>query len=243
VSIGGFEGSVRRMANRLGVDVHRHRPERSEHARLAAMLAHHAVDLVLDVGANVGQFAGSLRDAGYKGRLVSFEPLSTAHAELLRRSRADSQWEIAPRAAIGDREGEIELHIAGNSASSSVLDMLDSHRDAAPESTYRGVERVRVARLDTLAGGYLQPETVPFLKVDVQGYESQVLDGADKILARLRGLQIELSFVPLYAGQRLFDAMTETLRALGFRIWAVWPGLCDARSGRMLQVDAVLFRD
>jgi hypothetical protein len=121
--------------------------------------------------------------------------------------------------------------------------MLDSHREAVPESAYVGSEPVRLARLDTLALGYLRPETVPFLKIDVQGYENEVLDGATEVLARARGLQLELSFVPLYSGQRLFEGITETLRALGFAIWAVWPGFCDPRSGRMLQVDAVLFRD
>jgi FkbM family methyltransferase len=207
------------------------------------MLRNRSVDLVLDVGANHGQFARSLRNAGYEGRLVSFEPLSKAHAELMRVSRGDARWEVAPRAAVGDHEGETRINIAGNSLSSSVLDMLDSHRDAEPESAYVGSEPVRLARLDTLALGYLHPETVPFLKIDVQGYEDQVLSGATEVLARAQGLQLELSFVPLYSGQRLFDELTETLRALGFAIWAVSPGFCDPRSGRMLQVDAVLFRD
>jgi FkbM family methyltransferase len=207
------------------------------------MLRNRSVDLVLDVGANHGQFARSLRNAGYEGRLVSFEPLSKAHAELMRVSRGDARWEVAPRAAVGDHEGETRINIAGNSLSSSVLDMLDSHRDAEPESAYVGSEPVRLARLDTLALGYLHPETVPFLKIDVQGYEDQVLSGATEVLARAQGLQLELSFVPLYSGQRLFDELTGTLRALGFAIWAVSPGFCDPRSGRMLQVDAVLFRD
>jgi FkbM family methyltransferase len=240
VNLRTVEGRVRRIANFLGVDIRRHR---SQHAHLLTMLTNRRVDLVLDVGANCGQFARSLRNAGYEGRLVSFEALSTAHAELLRVSRGDARWEIAPRAAVGDHEGETRINIAGNSLSSSVLGMLDSHREAVPESAYVGSEPVRLARLDTLALGYLQPETVPFLKIDVQGYESQVLNGATEVLARAQGLQLELSFVPLYSGQRLFDGLTETLRALGFAIWAVWPGFCDPRSGRMLQVDAVLFRD
>lgn len=243
MSVDDLQSLIRRAANHLGIDIHRHRPEASEAGRLSAMLENHGIDLVLDVGANTGQFARALRAAGYKDRLVSFEPLSAAHAQLLRASRQDALWEVAPRAAIGDHEGEVEMHIASNSVSSSVLAMLDSHATAAPGSPYVGSERVRASRLDTIARDYLQPGTIPFLKIDTQGYEDRVLNGAPDLLVKIRGLQLELSFIPLYEGQQLFDALVERLRALGFSIWAIWPGFCDPHSGRMLQVDAIFFRD
>lgn len=234
---------LRRAANSIGIDIHRHRPETSEAGRLATMLSYHAVDLVLDVGANTGQFARSLRGAGYKGPIVSFEPLSTAHAQLFRASRDDALWEVAPRAAIGDHEGEVEMHVSGNSVSSSALAMLDTHAEAAPSSVYVGKERVRLTCLDTIARAYLQADRVPFIKIDTQGYEDRVLDGATELLTLSKGLQLELSFLPLYEGQRLFDEMMGRLRALGFSIWAISPGFCDPISGRILQVDATLFRD
>lgn len=243
MNTGVLEGLIRRTANRLGVDIHRHRPEVFGPGRLTAMLASHGVDLVFDVGANTGQFAQSLRQAGYKGRLVSFEPLPSAHTQLLLAAQGDARWEVAPRTAIGDHEGEIEMHIAGNSVSSSALNMLNIHAKAAPGSGYVGNERVRLSRLDTLARGYLQPGTVPFLKIDTQGYEDRVLDGATELLGRVSGLQLELSLVTLYEGQQLFDTLVERLRALGFSIWTIWPGFCDPDSGRMLQVDATFFRD
>lgn len=238
-----LERLIRKTANRIGIDIRRHRSQTPESVRLAAMLASHGVDLVFDIGANIGQFSQSLRAAGYKGQLVSFEPLSIAHAQLLRVSQGDVQWEIAPQVAVGAREGEIDIHVSGNSVSSSALEMLDSHSKAAPGSAYVGSERVRLSRLDTLALDYMRPNTVPFIKIDTQGYEDQVLAGATNLLDRVSGLQLELSFVPLYEGQQLFDALVERLRALGFSIWAIWPGLCDPRSGRMLQVDAIFFRN
>lgn len=238
-----FDMILQRIIRSAGLDLYRYRPERSPPARLSAMLAKHGVDLVFDVGANIGQFSQSLRAAGYSGRLVSFEPLSTAHAQLLRVSQGDVQWEVAPRVAIGEHEGEIDIHVAGNSFSSSALEMLDSHSKAAPGSAYVGSERVRLSRLDTLAPDYLRPDTVPFIKIDTQGYEDKVLNGATDLLGRVSGLQLELSFVPLYEGQQLFDPLVERLRALGFSIWAIWPGICDPRSGRMLQVDAIFFRN
>lgn len=238
-----LEQSLQRVVRSAGFDLRRHRPEASPEGRLASMLSGHAVDLVFDVGANTGQFAHSLRQSGYLGRMVSFEPLSTAHARLLQASRGDARWDIAPRAAIGDREGEIDIHVSDNSVSSSVLGMLDSHASAAPGSAYVKSERVRLSRLDTMARAYLVDDTVSFLKIDTQGYEDRVLDGAACLLGQVSGLQLELSFVPLYEDQKLFDALLERLRALGFSIWAVWPGFHDPRSGRMLQVDAVFFRD
>ena len=236
-----LERLIRRTANRFGIDIHRYRPGESLHGRLSAMLEHYGVDLLFDVGANVGQFAHSIRRAGFQGKLVSFEPLSSAHAELLRMSRHDSGWEVAPRIAIGAHEGEVEIKISRNSFSSSVLSMLPAHLNAAPESVYTGTERVRLSQLDTAARDYVQTRQVPFVKIDTQGYEDRVLDGATEILDRAVGLHLELSFVPLYEGQALFDEMVERLLGAGFRLWGIWPGIHDPDSGRMLQVDATFF--
>jgi FkbM family methyltransferase len=197
------------------------------------MLAHHGVNLVLDVGANVGQFASGLRRAGYAGRLLSFEPLAEAHDKLLAAARGDAHWDIAPRMAIGEHEGEIEIHVAGNTVSSSVLEMLDSHSDSAPASNYVASERVRITTLDTIVRNALGANVVPFLKIDTQGYEDKVLNGARDVLAGARGLQLELSFVPLYDGQQLFEPWMERLRALGFSVWGIWPGFCDPATGLM----------
>lgn len=238
-----IEKLIRRAANRFGIDIRRHDRRATSTGRLCQMLANQDVNLVLDVGANVGQFAQSLRDSGYAGKIVSFEPLAIAHAELLRRSRNDHAWEIAPPLAIGDHNGEIAINVSGNSVSSSLLNMLDAHASAAPGSTYTGEQKTRIARLDTLITEHLKPETVSFLKVDTQGYEDRVLDGAGEFLDQVRGLQLELSFVPLYQGQKLFDELVERLRTIGFSMWAIWPGFHDPRSGRMLQVDATFFRN
>lgn len=237
------ERHLRNIARSVGLDIHRYRKNDSQEGRLATMLATHSVNLVLDVGANAGQFAQTLRRSGYAGQIVSFEPLSTAYMELQQASRKDRMWEIAPRAAIGDRDGDIDIHISGNSVSSSVLGMIDLHASAAPSSKYVGVERAPLRRLDAIARDYLSADAISFLKIDTQGYEDRVLDGAAGLLDRIVGIQVELSFLPLYEGQKLFDALLDRIRAMGFSIWAIWPGFYDSRSGRLLQVDAVLFRN
>ena len=114
--------------------------EKSESARFLTMLSYHKVNTIFDIGANDGQFGINLRDFGYKGKIVSFEPLTEAREKLLNISKNDRHWEVAPQAAIGEENGEIEIHISGNSESSSILNMLDSHIEAAPSSKYIGKE-------------------------------------------------------------------------------------------------------
>ena len=226
----------------LGYDLRRFHPGSSDSAQLRAMLLSHEINLVLDVGANTGQFGTMLRRLGYRGRIVSFEPLSTEREQLMKARKNDPLWEIAPRAAIGSEDGEIDIHIAANSSSSSALNMLDAHSSAAPQSRYIGSERVRMHRLDSLAPGFLRQDSVVFLKIDTQGYEDRVLKGAEETLGRTTGLQLELSLVPLYEGQRLFDELIEQVKAAGFELWSLSPVLLDPQTGRLLQVDATFFR-
>lgn len=211
-------------------------------SQLVSSLRKFDIDLILDVGANIGQFASEIRHCGYAGRIVSFEPLSQAHGELLLSSASDSMWEAYPRCALGDHNDKVEINIAGNSFSSSILPMLDSHRSASPESAYEGKEIVPIKTLDAVAGKYLKDAQAPFLKIDTQGYEWHVLDGALSTLPKLRGIQMELSLVPLYEGQRLWLECIERVEAEGFLLWALQPVFVDPATGRTLQWDGLFFR-
>lgn len=237
-----IERGLRRALQRLGLDVRRHRPQATPTGRLTSMLQAHGVQVVFDVGANTGQFALELRAGGYAGRIVSFEPLAAAHAVLSRRAAGDPLWMAAQRGALGASEGELVLHVAGNSVSSSALPMLALHRDAAPGSATVANERVPMSTLDRVAPAFLAPGEVAFLKIDTQGYEDRVLSGAGATLHAVAGIQLELSLVPLYDGQLDYEAMGAQVRELGYVPWAIWPGFCDPRDGRMLQVDVVYFR-
>lgn len=233
---------VRNRLRSAGWDLKRYDPHSSDAWRLVRQLGFHQIDVVLDVGANTGQFAGSLRNAGFKGRIVSFEPSTAAHAALLRQAQGDPNWVIAPRTAIGDHDGTIRLNLAGNSVSSSVLPMLPLHGKAAPESQYIGSESVVLRTLDSLSAEFVHKSERIFLKIDVQGFESKVLQGAAQFLPMVSGLQLEMSLVPLYQGELLYHPMLHQIQALGFELWSVVPGFFDPESCRLLQFDAVLFR-
>ncbi len=233
---------IKKTFRLLGMDLHRYTPELSAMARLEKLLLHHNISLVLDVGANAGQYASSLRDIGYRGRIVSFEPLSSAHERLTARSKNDPAWEIAPRMAIGNIDGETTINVSKNSLSSSVLDILDAHVRAAPDSAYVASEIVKMSRLDSIAPAYIGVEDSVYLKMDVQGFEMRVLEGAAGILQRIKGIQMELSLTPLYRGETLFDDMLHHMEHLGYDIFSLAPGFTDAKTGRLLQIDGIFFR-
>lgn len=201
------------------------------------------VNVVLDVGANSGQFGAALRRAGYRGRIVSFEPLSEPFALLQRKAAKDSLWDCH-QFALGDAEQTITINVAGNAgASSSVLPMLKAHQDAFPPANYVGTQEVLIHRLDSLTSEYLKPTDVIFLKIDVQGFEKDVLAGAKEIVNnKCVGMQLELSFLPLYQGDMLIHEALEYVYSLGFRMTGFLPGFTDPRNGRMLQADGIFFR-
>jgi len=234
--------TIRRIIQRLGYDVTRYRPDLSEKAQLTRLLQVHQVSAVLDVGANIGEYGQLLREGGYRGQIVSFEPLSAAHKELCRISAGDAYWSIAPRGAVGSTNGQAVINVAGNSKSSSILDMLPAHVRSAPTSRYVAEETVELARLDVMALQYLKADSSVFLKIDTQGYEKEVLEGATGILDRIIGLQLEMTLVPLYAHQPLFEEMLSYVKTFGFEINALFRGFVDPETGRALQFDVVFFR-
>jgi FkbM family methyltransferase len=233
---------IKRGLAALGYEVRRLSVHTSPGVQLNRLITHLGIDLVLDVGANTGQYAQELRAQRYAGAIVSFEPLATAHARLLEAARRDPRWRVAPRMALGSRTAEVTLNVAGNSLSSSVLRMLPAHEQAAPGSGVVGTEAVALHRLDEVAGQYLGGANAVLLKIDTQGYEDQVLAGAAGVLDRVTAVQLELSFEPLYEGQPLFDAMRGRLRDIGFSLVAMFPGYVDPLTGRTLQVDGFFVR-
>jgi FkbM family methyltransferase len=197
---------------------------------------------VLDVGANVGQFAEIARAAGFKDLIVSFEAVPQIHDALRRRASRDPRWIVAPCAALGSSRGTVQINVAGNAQSSSLLPMNALHREAAPGSDYVGRESVRMERLDAFAAEYLPKQGPLFLKIDTQGYEKEVLRGATGIMDRVFGIQSELSLVPLYEGAPLLAEMIGYFSELGFALFNLVPNFRDPRTGRVLQMDGFFVR-
>jgi FkbM family methyltransferase len=226
----------------LGLEVGRYNAIESAEARLFAQLKTHRIDTIIDVGANDGGYGRQLRRGGFEGAILSFEPLEKEHSRLELLARDDDKWFVAPRMALGNSTGYIEIHVAGNSASSSILPMNISHENAAPESKYIGTQRIKLQRLDDVRHAIIDQSEHLLLKIDTQGFEMSVLEGAEQILSRVDGVQLELSLTQLYDGQVLYVEMIQWLRSKGLHLWNLIPGFVDPRSARLLQCDGVLFR-
>ena len=233
---------AQRLARRLGYDLTPRAKAKSPNAQLVAVLERFRITCVLDVGANVGQYGGMLREWGWRGRIVSFEPQAEPHRALERRAAADPDWQVAPRMALGKEAGEVEIGVSAESDMSSVLPQSALLRQISPSSAVVRKETVAMRRLDEVAGPYLRPEDRVFLKIDAQGYEALVLAGAGGLLERLRGIQLEMSLVPLYEGERDFRSLLDELAALGFAPWLFLPGYFERKLARQLQVDGVFMR-
>jgi FkbM family methyltransferase len=216
----------------------RRQPREDQRVRL---LRERGIDVVLDVGANEGLYALRLRTAGYRGRIVSFEPLSAMFAKLADASADDPDWE-ALRVALGAEPGTATLNIAGNWASSSLLPMRERHRLAEPRSAYVAAEECAVATLDGLREEVLRPDERAYLKLDVQGSELDVLRGGARTLEQIEIVQAETSLVPLYDGAPLFGEVVAYLDEREFSLVAVEPAFVHPATGAILQLDGLFTR-
>jgi FkbM family methyltransferase len=240
-----LKGGIRERAHdalrAVGFDVVRFRPQSHWLARRKSLIDHFGVDLVLDVGANDGEFGTSMRRIGYRGRMTSFEPLPDAYQRLAETRKGDQLWS-AYELALGDVNDEMLINIAGNSASSSLLPMLPVHEQLAPGTANTGTVSIKVRTFDSIADAVLGQARRPYLKIDTQGYEKHVLDGASGSLDRFVGMQVEVSVRPLYAGAPGLLELLEYVENRGFVLMSVEPGFSHPKTGQLLQFGVIAFR-
>jgi FkbM family methyltransferase len=197
--------------------------------------------VVLEVGSNRGRFVQQLRSAGYRGRIVSFEPLSKAFAQLETASASDPAWECI-RLALGSKAGTATINVSRNSLSSSLLDMNRRHENAAPGSGFVGTESCAISTLDSLRDQVLQADDRVYLKLDVQGFELEVLKGAVATLEQVVAVDVELSLVPLYDGSPGVDDVLRYLDQRRFGVVALDPAFVEKATGSIMQVNGLFAR-
>ncbi|MCP5431989.1 MAG: FkbM family methyltransferase [Alphaproteobacteria bacterium] len=233
----GWSPGALRLARRCGIDVSHYTTVHPE-MRVERALARLGIDTLLDVGANEGQYARKLRKRGFRGRILSFEPMAGAYGVLAAKAARDPLWTALPY-ALGAESARRVLHVSGNSVSSSFLPMLASHEAAAPRSAYVGAEEVEIRRLDDVAGELIPEGAKAYLKIDVQGFEHEVLAGAQRFLRRALAVQAEASVVPLYGGQLLVEELIAYMRARDFELFTHFPSFIAPETGQELQLDLV----
>lgn len=227
-----------RLFRRVGVDIKSTRW--SVPYRRVQILQHCKIELVLDVGANFGQYGDGLREEGWEGRMLSFEPGSDAFKRLTQRADRDALWDTR-HLAIGDESGELVLNVSEESRFSSMLPVLDETVDRSHTFRCAFTETVPVVRLDDIAAEF--PTERLAVKIDVQGFERQVLDGATDVLARAQFFEMELTAHPVYEGQMLVPESMERIADAGLVLALAENIYVDVVSGRSLQFNGIFVRE
>ena len=202
-----------------------------------------AVSRLLDIGSNSGQFAGKMRHLGFEGVIHSIEPQALAHAELQRNSENDVRWVPLPRQALGRDRAYLDLNIADNSWSSSFLPVHANHLRAAPQTRTVSQQRVVVTRSSDVLQAHIMA-LVDAVKIDVQGFEMEVLEGLRSYIGGVRILLLEMSIVECYIGAPDMFALDRfVVEELGFRRISLEPSYYDDTNGVVQQYDGIYVRD
>ena len=202
---------------------------------LRRFLMEHRINVVLDVGANEGQFATKLRRLGFTGRIVSFEPDPRVYSRLVERHGHDRAWRSYP-VALGDADTEASFQLAQNPLLSSFLSSIH------PSNVSSSI-RVPVRRLDGMLAEILEaiPAARVLLKTDTQGFNLRVLRGASGCLDQIIGILAELSVIPIYEQSPPFHMAVRAYQDAGFDI--VDLSLANrAVDGRVLEFDGLFVR-
>lgn len=230
---------VKNVLKSGGVQIKRY-PDADLSRRLKIM-RFYEIDTLFDIGANAGQYSKNMRELGYDKKIISFEPLNVAFEALKKASSKDANW-IVNNYALGNEDGTVEINVAGNSYSSSILDMLPKHLESAPESKYASKQEIEIKKLDSIFTSFSSKEDRVMLKIDTQGFEKNVIDGATNSLKNTLIIQLEMSLVPLYQNEMIFSEMIEYLNKKGFELFSLENGFSNPDTGQLLQIDGIFVK-
>ncbi|MBE9203878.1 FkbM family methyltransferase [Synechocystis salina LEGE 06099] len=179
-------------------------------------LAQFAISSILDIGANEGQFAKTIRTVFPTATIYSFEPLPDVYERMCLVCAEDSRIKTF-NLALGNEMGIKQMFKSSFSPSSSMLTMSDLHKQEWPDSSVNTVVEVESTTLDSWIKKYEQILNDDFLiKLDVQGYELAVIQGGVSTFKKARLVIIEVSFYEFYENQSLFDDIYNCMKNLGF---------------------------
>ncbi len=200
-----------------------------------------SLGVIVDVGANRGQFSLAARHLHPMARIVAFEPLPGPAAKFAR-IFADDKSVTLHRVAIGTRRGPATIHLSRHMDSSSLLPITGTLTSTFPGTDEVGVDEVSVAPLtDFLKSEDLVSES--FLKIDVQGFELEVLKSAGALLPLFKRIYVEVSYVPFYEAQALAPEVIGYLRSQGFREAGSYNESRDPANGAVVQADLLFVQD
>jgi FkbM family methyltransferase len=229
------------LRRRLGIDFGSHYYFRAWGLvqALGELIDRHGIDAILDVGANRGQFRHFLRrNVGYRGLILSFEPVRACIEALRPQVARDPRW-LLYEFALGRADGTGTLHVTEDSRCSSFLEKAGDTYGVPVQQDHD--EEVPIRSLESIFPELLRTHAFerPYLKLDTQGYDLEVLRGAGDVLQEFVALQTELSFLPIYEGMQGYGAVLAELESRGFDIAGFYPDNHDEQ-GRAIEMNCVL---
>lgn len=230
---------IRHAIRACGWDIVRFNGHTNIDVRRQALLKRLGVTCVLDIGANIGEYAATLRRFGYHGQIISIEPTLEAFRVLQTRGQGDSKW-TTKRFAVSGRSGRCKIHVSANSVSSSLLDRTTRMSDAFPESEYVHSESV-----ESITLAELLDDTVPnimWAKLDVQGSLGNILSATSGHFRTLAALEVEVALTEMYKGEPLFADVIQALQHEQFELVSLESNTIDRKCGAILEVNAMLVR-
>ena len=231
---------IQKVVNKFGYRVTKY-PNEAQRRRIK-LLELNEIHVVIDVGANGGQFGYELRMMGYKGRILSFEPLSDAFQQLKKTAIDDTNWQVV-NLALGDKDEESMINVSSNLVSSSILSMNNSVLTDAANVRFVGSEPITIRKLDTILHNFVDlGKDNLFIKIDAQGYEGKILAGADESMKDIKGVQIEMPLTEMYKGQMLFIPILLKMYDMGFELQGLEQGFHDPTTLQLYEIDGTFFR-
>jgi FkbM family methyltransferase len=244
-ALGAFvKRQVQGLLNRRGYQVLAFPAPQSYERHIRALLSTLDVNCVIDVGAHMGEFYQLLRGLGYAGRIVSFEPVPQSFDVLRRTAAGDRAWR-GYNMALGREAGRKAINVPDSTGFASFLRPNEYCEARFPHARWRGrTVDTLVERLDSLYPAIVHDIERPrvFLKMDTQGWDIAVLDGATAALEDVVALQSEISMIPIYHGMRSMVESLTDYNALGFECTNLFPVTFDEDDIRVIEYDCVMRR-
>jgi FkbM family methyltransferase len=227
---------AKRVLSKTGFELRRTHPWYNDPYR---WLRDFAPKTVLDIGANSGQFAHTLRELFPPAQIYSFEPLAEPFQQLIADFSGDTQFR-GFNVALGNEDGRQVINRSSSSTSSSLLKMGKIHREEYPYTAQHVTEEIAIRRLDGLVDdGSIVLDGPLFIKLDVQGYELEVIRGGKRTVSAADAVFSEVSFVELYEKQPLFTDLLAELQSLDFVFLGLATLITHHETNRPLYGDAV----
>lgn len=226
---------------KFGLDIKQQKPAswNNKELLLKKLIEDFRINVVLDIGAYIGNYSKMLRKNGYNDTIIAFEPIRKFF-EILEKNFKNDKFFSAYNLAIGWDNKIVDIGVSGNDESSSILSITEEHLKASKDSKYIERQRVQMQRLDDTF--FISQDDNIMLKIDVQGLEDSVLRNGEGVLSKTKIIDIELSFKELYSGQISFTDILNFLEVNGFRIYNIFPHFYNRETGELLQCDVILVK-